>query len=158
MSSASKIASGYYNYRGYQISKIPSGERNAGMWLITPPDSYDPSDIVFSLKEGKDLIDKFDAKGYYKGGFVDMNQYGLGQLDALPFSSLDRDEALPAPTPEKAVSRALSGKEGDVPDEYLVALAKANKAKSKTAKDYYMQEAQKVLNKDLFSSNMGMFG
>jgi len=87
-----------------------------------------------------------------------QGKYGLGQLDALPFSSLDRDEALPAPTPEKAMSRALSGKEGDVSDEYLVALAKANKAKSKTAKDYYMQEAQKVLNKDLFSSNMGMFG
>ena len=98
------------------------------------------------------------GRGYNLGGSVDMNQYGLGQLGALPFSSLDRDEALPAPTPEKAMSRALSGKEGDVPVEYLVALAKANKAKSKTAKDYYMQEAQKVLNKDLFSSNMGMFG
>jgi hypothetical protein len=87
-----------------------------------------------------------------------IGSYGLGQLGALPFSSLERDEALPAPTPEKAMSRALSGKEGDVPDEYFVALAKANKAKSKTAKDYYMQEAQKVLDKDLFSSNIGMFG
>jgi|TARA_A100000172_G_scaffold79584_1_gene66982 hypothetical protein len=153
MSSASKIASGYYNYRGYQISKIPSGERNAGMWLITPPDSYDPSDIVFSLKEGKDLIDKFDAKGYYKGGFVDMNQYGLGQF-SVPFSSLDGGES--ASTPDKAIKNAL--KSGDASDEYLVALAKADKAKSPAARKALLDIANEKNMADKFSYNMGMFG
>ena len=93
------------------------------------------------------------GRGFNTGGPVDMNQYGLGQF-STPFSSLDGGKS--ASTPDKAIKNALKG--GDGSDEYLVALAKADKAKSKTAKDYYMQEAQKVLDKDLFSSNIGMFG
>ena len=136
MSSASKIASGYYNYRGYQISKIPSGEPNAGMWLITPPDSYDPSDIVFSLKEGKDLIDKFDAEGYYKGGSVG----GIGQ-----FSELELSNALPsfeAPTPEEEIESAI--RSGTASDEEFFALAKAQKTKSPIARQFHMDRANRI--------------
>tara|TARA_R100000808_G_C2152015_1_gene161283 strand:- start:2803 stop:3231 length:429 start_codon:yes stop_codon:yes gene_type:complete len=137
MSSASKIASGYYNYKGYQISKIPSGERNAGMWLITPPDSYDPSDIVFSLKEGKDLIDKFDAEGYYKGGSVG----GIGQ-----FSELGHPNALPsfvdAPTPEEEIESAI--RSGTASDEEFFALAKAKQSKSPIARQFHMDRANRI--------------
>ena len=144
MSSASKIASGYYNYRGYQISKIPSGERNAGMWLITPPGSYDPSDIVFSLKEGKDLIDKFDAKGYYNGGSVG----GIGQ-----FSELERPNALPsfvdAPTPEEEIESAI--RSGTASDEEFFALAKAQKAKSPIAQQFYMDIANRIKIGDMYN-------
>jgi len=144
MSSASKIASGYYNYRGYQISKIPSGERNAGMWLITPPGSYDPSDIVFSLKEGKDLIDKFDAKGYYNGGSVG----GIGQ-----FSELEYPNALPsfvdAPTPEEEIESAI--RSGTASDEEFFALAKAQKAKSPIAQQFYMDIANRIRMGDMYN-------
>ena len=136
MSSASKIASWYYNYRGYQISKIPSGEPNAGMWLITPPDSYDPSDIVFSLKEGKDLIDKFDAEGYYKGGSVG----GIGQ-----FSELELSNALPsfeAPTPEEEIDSAIRSRTAS--DEEFFALAKAQKTKSPIARQFHMDRANRI--------------
>ena len=137
MSLASKIAAGYYLYRDYQISKIPSGERNAGMWLITPPDSYDPSDIVFSLKEGKDLIDKFDAEGYYKGGSVG----GIGQ-----FSELEHPNALPsfvdAPTPEEEIESAI--RSGTASDEEFFALAKAQKTKSPIAQQFYMGIANRI--------------
>jgi len=144
MSSASKIASGYYLYRDYQISKIPSGERNAGMWLITPPDSYDPSDIVFSLKEGKDLIDKFDAEGYYNGGSVG----GIGQ-----FSELERPNALPsfvdAPTPKEEIKNAI--RSGTASDEEFFALSKADKAKSPIAKQFYMDIANRIKIGDMYN-------
>ena len=136
MTLASKIAAGYYLYRDYQISKIPSGERNAGMWLITPPDSYDPSDIVFSLKEGKDLIDKFDAEGYYKGGSVG----GIGQ-----FSELELSNALPsfeAPTPEEEIESAI--RSGTASDEEFFALAKAQKTKSPIARQFHMDRANRI--------------
>ena len=143
MSSASKIASGYYLYRDYQISKIPSGERNAGMWLITPPDSYDPSDIVFSLKEGKDLIDKFDAEGYYNGGSVG----GIGQ-----FSELELSNALPsfeAPTPKEEIKNAI--RSGTASDEEFFALSKADKAKSPIAKQFYMDIANRIKIGDMYN-------
>ena len=137
MSSASKIASGYYLYRDHQISKIPPGENNAGMWLITPPGEFNPSDIVFSLKEGKDLIDKFDAKGYYNGGSVG----GIGQ-----FSELERPNALPsfvdAPTPEEEIESAI--RSGTASDEEFFALAKAKQSKSPIARQFHMDRANRI--------------
>ena len=88
-----------------------------------------------------------------EGGFVDMNQYGLGQF-SVPFSSLDGGES--ASTPDKAIKNAL--KSGDASDEYLVALAKANKAKSPAARKALLDIANEKNMADKFSYNMGMFG
>ena len=143
MSSASKIAAGYYLYSDYQISKIPPGENNAGMWLITPPGEFDPSDIVFSLKEGKELIDYYDAEGYYNGGSVG----GIGQ-----FSELELSNALPsfeAPTPKEEIKNAI--RSGTASDEEFFALSKADKAKSPIAKQFYMDIANRIKIGDMYN-------
>jgi hypothetical protein len=93
------------------------------------------------------------GRGFNTGGSVDTNQYGLGQF-SVPFSSLDGGES--ASTPDKAIKNAL--KSGDASDEYLVALAKADKAKSPAARKALLDIANEKNMADKFSYNMGMFG
>jgi len=92
-------------------------------------------------------------ENFNTGGSVDTNQYGLGQF-SVPFSSLDGGES--ASTPDKAIKNAL--KSGDASDEYLVALAKADKAKSPAARKALLDIANEKNMADKFSYNMGMFG
>jgi len=84
------------------------------------------------------------GRGYNTGGSVG----GIGQ-----FSELERPNALPsfvdAPTPEEEIESAI--RSGTASDEEFFALAKAQKAKSPIAQQFYMDIANRIRMGDMYN-------
>jgi hypothetical protein len=84
------------------------------------------------------------GRGYNTGGSVG----GIGQ-----FSELERPNALPsfvdAPTPEEEIESAI--RSGTASDEEFFALAKAQKAKSPIAQQFYMDIANRIKIGDMYN-------